>query len=198
MTERDEESSRSAIMQATYRALADRGYADLTTQAIAEESGTSTALLHYHFDTKEELLVEFLAYLLDRFRQNVTIDEEDPTAQLRSMPKKFLSGPPDDEAFHTAMVDLRAQAAHNEAYREQLRINDAELRGVLASVIERGIEAGEFHDVDADRVATYIVSTLEGARNRWVVLGEDAILEAVEAELLAYLEARLFRDAEDE
>jgi len=54
-------------MEATYRALCAHGYADLTTQDIADESETSKASLHYHYDTKEELLLSFLDYLYDRF-----------------------------------------------------------------------------------------------------------------------------------
>lgn len=47
------------IMEATYRALREHGYADLTIKRIAAEYGKSTAAVHYHYDTKEELLRRF-------------------------------------------------------------------------------------------------------------------------------------------
>ena len=55
------------IMQATYRALSEHGYANLTIKRIAAEYGKSTAAIHYHYDTKDDLLAAFLDFLLDRF-----------------------------------------------------------------------------------------------------------------------------------
>ena len=60
------EATRGRIVDATYRALCANGYAALTMQDIADECDRSTSLLHYHFDTKEDLLVELLAHLLER------------------------------------------------------------------------------------------------------------------------------------
>lgn len=55
------------IMGATFRALCEHGYADLTMRDIAEESDRSKAALHYHYDDKEGLLVAFLDHLYDSF-----------------------------------------------------------------------------------------------------------------------------------
>lgn len=38
-------------------AIGEVGLAGLTTQVVAERAGVSTALIHYHFDTKARLLV---------------------------------------------------------------------------------------------------------------------------------------------
>jgi len=59
------------IMRATYRALQEHGYADLTIKRIAEEYGKSTAAIHYHYDTKDDLLAAFLDYILDQFQNTV-------------------------------------------------------------------------------------------------------------------------------
>ena len=47
------------IMSATYEALCEHGYAALTVERIASELGKSTAAIHYHYETKDELLVAF-------------------------------------------------------------------------------------------------------------------------------------------
>lgn len=188
----DGEDVRTDIMAATYRALCEHGYAGLTTQAIADELGKSTALLHYYYDTKEGLLVAFLEYLLDRFEETVaTSTATDPGDQLADILEALLYGPADYEEYHVAMVELRSQAPYDDAIRDQLRRNDREVRELVAEVIERGIDEGVFQPVDPDRTATYLLSVVDGARTRWVVLGDDAILETVLAELRASLEDRL-------
>ncbi|MFB6125371.1 MAG: TetR/AcrR family transcriptional regulator [Halanaeroarchaeum sp.] len=195
MTNSDAETSRDAIMEATYRVLAEEGYADLTTKAIAEEVGKSTALIHYYYDTKETLLVEFLEYLLDTFREGVERQSGDaPAERLETFLERFVSGPEDPEAFHTAMLDLRTQAPHDAAFREQLRTNDREITDYVADVLAAGIEAGEFREVDPDRVASFLFSALDGARTRWVVTGDDEVLSSAREELRRYLEERVYRD----
>ena len=192
MSESGTDATDEEIMRATYRALCKHGYANLTTKAIAEESGKSKALLHYYYDTKEALLVAFLEYLLNNLREKVEPDADaDPVEQLTTVLDQFVFGPDDYEEFQTAMLELRSQAPYNPAYREQLRTNDREITGLFADVIERGVAAGVFREVDPERTATFLVSTLDGARTRWIVLDDHSVLTDVHEELLTYVSERL-------
>ena len=172
------EETRERITDATYRALCDHGYAAVTMQDIADECDCSKSLLHYHFDTKEDLLVELLAHLLERFEARVSgADPGDPRDQLVDLVDVFLFGDERDReehrAFHTALLELRAQAPHNETFRAQLAENDARVHATVAGVIERGIDDGTFRNVDATRTAAHLLAAVQGARIRWVTLGDD-------------------------
>jgi AcrR family transcriptional regulator len=171
--------TRERIMDATYRALCEHGYASLTMQDIADECDCSKSLLHYHFDTKEELLVELLAHLLDRFRERVSdADPEDPRDQLVRIVDAFLFGGDERDveehrAFHAALLELRAQAPHSDAFRDQLAENERSVHAAVVAVIERGVDDGRFRQVDATRTAAHLLAAIQGARIRWVTLGED-------------------------
>jgi AcrR family transcriptional regulator len=171
--------TRERIMNATYRALCEQGYASLTMQDIADECDCSKSLLHYHFDTKEELLVELLAHLLDRFQERVSdADPDDPRDQLVRLVDGFLfggdeRGRKEHRAFHAALLELRAQAPHADAFRDQLAENDRSVHATVAVVIDRGIDDGRFRPVDADRTAALLLAAIQGARIRWVTLGDD-------------------------
>jgi AcrR family transcriptional regulator len=175
------EETRDRIMEATYKALCEHGYASLTMQDIADECDCSKSLLHYHFDTKEDLLVALLAHLLERFEERVAPGDTAPRDQLVGLVELFLFGDdrPREEhrAFHTALLELRAQAPHNDAFREQLAENDAQVHAAVTTVIDRGIEAGAFRDVDARRTAEHLLATIQGTRIRWVTLGEASAPE---------------------
>ncbi|PSP70021.1 TetR/AcrR family transcriptional regulator, partial [Halobacteriales archaeon QH_9_66_26] len=71
------DDTQAAIMDATYRALCEHGYADLTIQTIADEFDKSKSLLYYHYDTKDEILIGLLDYLLGQFTIRVAIDPPD-------------------------------------------------------------------------------------------------------------------------
>lgn len=183
------EETRERIMEATYRALCEHGYAALTMQDIADECDCSKSLLHYHFDTKEDLLVALLAYLLDRFQERVSAGEGDPRERLVGLVDMFLFGDDRDRdehrAFNTALLELRAQAPHNEAFRDQLAENDAQVHAAVEAVVERGIEEGAFREVDAERTASHLLASIQGARIRWVTLGNDDALASVREALVS-------------
>jgi AcrR family transcriptional regulator len=47
-------------LAAAKRALLDGGYANLSTRAIAEEAGVPLSQIHYHFGSKQNLVLELL------------------------------------------------------------------------------------------------------------------------------------------
>lgn len=56
---------RSEIVQALLSVMAEQGYAKATIQAIAKQAGLKSGLIHYHFKTKQEILVELILQVSD-------------------------------------------------------------------------------------------------------------------------------------
>lgn len=172
---KDEVETTEEIMEGTYRALCAHGYASLTMQDIADECGKSTSLLHYHYDTKEELLVSFIEYILDDFEETVARSADgDPIDRLVEFVSWFVLTPddPDRQSFHSALLELRSQAPFDERYREQLTHSDDLLRETFAGILADGIDDGLFEPVDVERTAALLVATLDGARTRQLTLGD--------------------------
>jgi AcrR family transcriptional regulator len=170
MSEADE-----AIMDAVDQALRKHGYAELTMQNIADESEKSKSLLHYHYDTKEDLLVAFLDGLIGDYEQRMACrTESPPTERIVEFLAQFVFTPDDTgrEQFHLALLEMRSQGPFNERIREQLVRSDELLRTTAAEVITEGIEDGVFEDVDPERTAAMLVAMLDGARTRQITLGE--------------------------
>lgn len=170
MSESDE-----AIMEAVDQALRKHGYAELTMQDIADESEKSKSLLHYHYDTKEDLLVAFLDDLISDYQERMACREgQPPTERLVEFLARFVFTPDDTgrEQFHLALLEMRSQGPFNDRIREQLDRSDQTLRNTAAEIITDGIEAGVFEAVDPERTAALLVATLDGARTRQITLGD--------------------------
>jgi AcrR family transcriptional regulator len=64
--------TKDVILAATRRALGESGYASLSTRRIAEEAGVPLSQIHYHFGSRQKLVLELLdtenRRLLDRQR----------------------------------------------------------------------------------------------------------------------------------
>ncbi|MCH7660509.1 MAG: TetR family transcriptional regulator [Euryarchaeota archaeon] len=178
-------------MEATYRALCEHGYAALTMQDIADELDKSKSLLHYHFDTKEDLLVAFIEFLLEEFEEKRAENAEaPPEKRLEEFVDWFVFAPEEDDrtAFHIALLELRSQAPYTEAYREQLARSDRLVRETIVEIVEAGIESGEFRsDVDPESIARLVFATMDGARIRQATLAEAGYAAAVRDALYEYV-----------
>lgn len=181
------------IMQATYRALSDHGYADLTVKRIAEEYGKSTAAIHYHYDTKDDLLAAFLDFLLDQFTDAVhQVETTDPGRRLELLLDKLLVDPADHLNLLVAMLEMRSQAPYKEAFAERFQQNDEYVRYLLRTVIDHGSGEGVFRaDTDAEHAARALMTVVDGGRTRAVVLDDTDALATARQTAAEYVEAVL-------
>ncbi|WP_227357113.1 TetR/AcrR family transcriptional regulator [Haladaptatus salinisoli] len=194
--------TRAAIMEATHRALCKHGYANLSIQKIADEFEMTTAVLHYHYDTKEKLLSAFLEYLLDNLVDEHTnqfdIEAiEDPHDRLlvivdallvvlvgidnpdRPIERADDRPPLGGEELSMALLELRAQAGRNESFREQFTVNYDYAWDLMVATIEEGVEQGVFREVDPGQVATLLLATMLGGRAYHVSLTHDDVASTV-------------------
>jgi len=185
-------------MCATYRALCRHGYADLTMQDIADEWSKSKAALHYHYDTKRGLLLAFLDHLFESYTDRVAdADEGTPRERLHALVGDALDPPRAGAAreLRTALFEVKAQAPHDDAFRERLERFDRYLHDEIRGIVGDGVDDGTFVDVDPSEVATLLVTFVNGAHSRRVTLGEDggapdAIRSYIDAHLVAEATAR--------
>lgn len=186
----DADETRIAMMRATYDALCKHGYTDLTVQRIGEEFPKSKSLIYQHYDGKDELLVDFLESLLDFFEgESPPGDSADALDRLETFLEYMLD--PERQEFMSAMIELRAQAPHNEAFRAQFAKSDRAFREHLAGIVRAGIEQGVFRDVDPDRTAEFVLTTVHGAILRQVSTDGEVDISVVREELDAYLRSRV-------
>ncbi|AUG49187.1 TetR family transcriptional regulator [Haloarcula taiwanensis] len=180
------------IMQATYRALREHGYADLTIKRIADEYGKSTAAVHYYYDTKDDLLAAFLDYLLEQFVDSIhDVETTDPEARLDILLDELLVKLQENPDLSVALLEMRSQAPYKEAFSDRFRQNDEYIRYLLKAVINHGIDEGVFNDVDAEHVTRSLLTIIDGARTRAVMLDDTAELETARQTAGEYADAML-------
>jgi len=179
-------------MEATYRALRKHGYADLTIQRIADEYGKSTAAVHYHYDTKEELLATFLDYLLEQFVDSIhDVETTDPEERLELLLDELLVKPQENPDLSVALLEMRSQAPYKEAFSKRFKQNDEYIRYMLKAVVNHGIDEGVFNDVDANHVTRSLMTIVDGGRTRAVVLDDLESLETARQTASEYVDAML-------
>jgi len=185
------------IMCATYRALCSHGYADLTMQDIADESSKSKAALHYHYDSKHDLLCAFLDYLYEQFvERTADIEAGDPREELLALIDVVLQKSEDEpETFETALLEIRAQAPYEPGFRERLQRFETYLVDAFVEVLSAGRAEGTFAaDVEPEDTARFLVTVLTGAATERVTVGHS--VECTQGMLRSYVKRHLLAESE--
>ncbi len=193
------EDTTEELMGATYRALCKHGYASLRMQDIADESTKSKAALHYHYESKHDLLVAFLEHLYEQFEADIGADcGDDPATQLVTFVEDRLTPRGDGQKeFQTALLEIKAQAPYDEAYRERLTEFDQLIFDRLRSILQRGIDHGVVDDeIEPEDTAAFLVEHINGAQLRNVTVG--ASLETARHRLRTYLTGQVLVASEME
>ena len=172
------DDTREEIMKATYVALCEHGYSDLTIQRIGDEFSKSKSLLYHHYDSKDELLLDFLEFMLERLEDQLPLQQAGGADDHIEIIVDRTFAPGDttsDDSFSRALVELRSQAAHDERYREYFNRSDQFVRKHVAYVIRSGIEQGVLQDVDPRETAALFQIVFVGAMTQRVTSDNDIL-----------------------
>jgi AcrR family transcriptional regulator len=182
-------AARAEAVQAVRRALAEHGYAGLTTKRIAAESEKSEAFLFYHYDSKEDLVLAFMDWATGRVTDRLEGAEGTPAQQLYGLCDALVGDPGDDieRGTNVAMMELLAHARHNGAFRDRLIAYEEAIIGDTADLIREGIAAGQFRDVDPESTAAFILTLADGTVGAVQALGMTEVGEGVRERLFEYL-----------
>lgn len=177
------------IMEATYQALSEHGYGNLTIQAIADEFDNSKSLLYYHYDGKDDLLVDFLDHALHQFLEEVRVQDR-PAKRLRTLIDNLVPETLDDEPYRVqlAMFELRVNAPHDQRCRQQYLDVDRELKEFIRDTVRQGVESGAFVAVDPDVEAERFLSLLTGVRTRRLTTYDEFSIETARNALITEIQ----------
>ncbi|MCG8503652.1 MAG: TetR/AcrR family transcriptional regulator [Sphingomonadales bacterium] len=152
------------IIAAALEVFGEDGYAAAKLDDIAAKAGVSKGTLYLYFDTKEEL---FKAVIQSAIGQNLAV-AEDLTASFTGPTPDLIRG----------IVTLLADRILNSKLPRILKLVIGELgrfpelgryyhdevisRGIalLTKIVKRGIERGEFRDLDPGPVARLVIAPL--------------------------------------
>ena len=154
---------REEILAATEAEVTRRGFARTRVGDVAETLGVSTALIFYHFGTKEKLFAEALEHAvkrdLDRLDDAVA-KAADPVDGVRRM--LALWSPQGNANGWTVWVDAWAESLREPEMRAMSRRLDVRWKEALADQISRGNDAGLFRCEDPEGAAWRISAMLDG------------------------------------
>jgi AcrR family transcriptional regulator len=173
------EGGRERILAAAVDRIASDGIDGIRIARIAMDAGVSTALVHYHFATREALLGEALEYSFEhagdlRIEDDPAPDADTHAERLARMVEHCLPSSASLERDWVLWVELWLRAVRHPELRPTSEKLYARMREWFAAAISAGVQAGEFTDCDPEAVADRTLALIDGFGIR-ALLGDSEV-----------------------
>jgi TetR/AcrR family transcriptional regulator, transcriptional repressor of bet genes len=157
---------RAQVVDALQRVMGRHGYEQATVAAVAREARLAPGLVHYHFESKAEILHELIADLVARARARITAREaraEDAEGRLFAVLDALLArGEDADLAAVACWTLIGGEAVKDVGVRRLYATWIEELHRLLrVRVVEACREAGRSAD-GATAMAAALIALVEG------------------------------------
>jgi AcrR family transcriptional regulator len=163
--------SRERILDAAVNRIAADGIDDVRIARIAMDAGVSTALVHYHFATREALLAEALEHSFERAGQT---RRGDPGESLRDMIDQCLPLPGEQERDWVLWVELWLRAVRHPELRPTAAQLYARMHEWFSEAIEEAMAQGDLAQGDPGATADRVLALIDGFGIR-ALLGDPAM-----------------------
>jgi AcrR family transcriptional regulator len=180
------------IAGAVRRALAEHGYARLTTANIAAETEMSEAGLYYHYDSKDGMIAAFLRSAADHLAEELdAVDAEDSETRLRAACDRLFVDREDATArgVNVAVMELLSHAPYDETLREPLLDLERNTLDFLAGIVQDGVDEGVFREVDPRGTAALLLAAADGSTGFYLALGMEEAGERLRSQVAAYVDS---------
>jgi len=166
---------RRAIMAAALKSIREQGVRGLSIAAVLDHAQLSTRAFYRHFESKDELIAAFLLDIAHREMLRLTKKMTTAATAVDAV-VAWIDGRLDLAFDKNIKSDLRrlSQEAQSQMFAspELVQPAYAEMLTPLIEQLERGLEHGEFHDIDPITDAQSIQGVVWACTERQWATGE--------------------------
>lgn len=178
MPKRNTSVRRSEIVDALLRVMADRGWANATINKIAAEAKITPGLIHYHFQSKQEILLELVKRLETEHEMRIEAlaSSGTPTQRVKTMVMGYLktSPTPADADAVATWVTITAESIRQPEVRDSFAGALIHWLEPMRQAISDGLESGEFDTggLGPEACAAAVMACVQGYYNLGVTVRE--------------------------
>jgi AcrR family transcriptional regulator len=182
----EERNQSQRILNAAYKCISTKGYANVSLRDIAEEAGVVLSQLHYYFGSKEGLFTEVIKMMIDKYLKEInealSMGEtaKDKMLSLVKFFKDLLSNNP---GLFKLLYDFTGLAMWSSSFNSLLKDLFNDLSKMIEEKILSNSALGDnFKSYSPRAVARMILGAMFGT-------GIQVILDSNENEILDALNA---------
>jgi TetR/AcrR family fatty acid metabolism transcriptional regulator len=173
-SERDGEAlapKQAHLIRSAYKVMGEKGLSHLSLQDVADEAGVSKAILPYYFDSKENLILLTMRWVLARVAQRIReaiAEAETAEEKVSAMIDAIFVGPESNRRFYLVFFDFLGYAARSDRFADVGATFHEICNSLYAEAVRAGQEEGVFREGDAREAATVVRALVDGLFTQWV------------------------------
>ena len=174
------EERRTQILKATFDAIADKGYENVTLQDIADYAGVSKGVTNYYFKNKEDVFAHLLKWITSKiFAKESSSVKEKQTAleKLDAYLNTVFVSPNENRKFYQVYLDFLAQVKNHPEYKEINEKFYENCWNIGSEIVTLGQQEGVFKQGDPQDFAIMIRSMIDGCLIQWLMREDDGLHE---------------------
>jgi AcrR family transcriptional regulator len=168
------EERRNQILEAAMAVFARQGFEQARMDDIAQEARLSKGALYLYYKSKDAIISAILQLLFSQAMKKLQStlesgEQHTVREQLLSLNQYYIAEMKWMAKLLPLSFEFYAVAARQKDVRQFLKRYFKDYREVLAVLVQRGIDHGEFQPAHAESVAIAITALYEGLALLWMV-----------------------------
>ncbi|MEI2706245.1 MAG: TetR family transcriptional regulator C-terminal domain-containing protein [Ilumatobacteraceae bacterium] len=179
------EQRRAEILEVTCEVVIERGFAGTRISDVAKRLDVSTSLIHYHFDSKEQLLAEAFSHYARKDLAAMEAQIEAAPSALEQLDRVIHDYVPEGSGDMEWMlwIDAWGEALRNPMMRTISQELDEHSTQLVVRVLEHGVATEEFDCPDPAGTALRLTALIDGLAVQFAahdrVLDRDDLIDSV-------------------
>jgi AcrR family transcriptional regulator len=157
------EERRSEILEVTCQVVIERGFGATRIADVAAKLGVSTGLIHYHFESKDQLLTEAFQWAAEADLARLHAEVERGRSAVERLERVIhLYAHIEAEPGWMLWIDGWGEALRSSTLQKISQELDSQWQQVMADVVREGVAGGEFRCPDPEATAWRLTALLDG------------------------------------
>ena len=169
--------TKTKIMDAAFLLISQKGYANVTVRDIAREAGVALSQVNYYYQNKENLFVEVIRRLKNRYMNNIRMEMQNkPTTQAKlsyfvEYCKNMISS---NTSYYVLLLDLFSMSMWSEPFRTEFQLFFEDISTVVSDYISYDNSVDEKITMyKPNQVVRLIIAAIFGTAMQHISQGGD-------------------------
>ena len=165
MNESKQLQRKAQILDAALAVIVQKGYENSRMDDIVVSSKMSKGAIYWYYKSKKEVYLSLDNHWVHNYSavlNHIVDTDRSASDQLRSLFQYFIVQYEKDPVVFKALLEFWSMAGRDPEFNDKLQKVYSEFVNLISTIIQQGMDNGEFKNLDVDITAMSIMVNIEG------------------------------------
>ena len=165
MNESKKLERKEQILDAALVVIIQKGYENSRMDDIVATSNMSKGAIYWYYKSKKEVYLSLVNHWVHNYSavlNHIVDTDRSASDQLSSLFQYFIDQYEKDPAVFKALLEFWSMAGRDSEFNDKLQKVYSEFVNLISTIIQQGMDSGDFKKLDVDITAMSIMVNIEG------------------------------------